>query len=781
MLTETPAGQFEPGLSESDNRNHCHPQGPIPNDSGSDSRSRIRRLPPKFRLQRVFCLIGPPPRRPARKKENIMSRDLSKVRNIGIAAHIDAGKTTVSERILYYTGKIHKMGEVHEGTAVMDFDEEEQKRGITINSAATTCPWDRNGERYTINLIDTPGHVDFTAEVERSLRVLDGAVAVFDGKEGVEAQSETVWRQATKYNVPRICFVNKMDKLGADFDFSFNSIIERLGAPAVAVQIPIGQSNTFKGIIDLLRGVAIYYKLDDDKDKGKTMVEKPIPPEEQERFEKWKHQLIEKVAETDDALTEKYLNGEEISDAELRAALRKATISFKLHPVFTGSALKYVGVQRLLDGVVDYLPSPMDVPAIKGHDLKDPEKILERHSNPDEPFSALAFKIVSDQHGDLTYIRVYSGRLEKGSRVLNANRGKRENISRMFQMHAADRIPIDVAEAGDIVACIGIKDALTGDTLCDQDHPIILERPTFPEPVISMSIEPKTAADKQKLGEALTTLKREDPTFRANYDDETGQTIIAGMGELHLEILGMRLTRDHKVDVIVGKPKVAYKETITKTVHNVRGKHVKQSGGRGQYGDCSINLEPFDGTGVDADTLKKWNWADGIAFENKIFGGSIPKEYIPSIEYGCRMAAKTGVLASYPLINAKITLVDGSYHQVDSSQIAFELAGQLAFRDACSKAGLTLLEPIMKVVVTTPEDFVGNVTGDLNRRRGLIVNSEQRGNTRVVEAEVPLSEMFGYTTELRSMSTGRASSVMEPLKYAPVPTSVRNAILEEVG
>jgi len=708
-----------------------------------------------------------------------MSRDLTKIRNIGIAAHIDAGKTTVSERVLYYTGKIHKMGEVHEGTAVMDFDEEEQKRGITINSAATTCPWDRNGERYTINLIDTPGHVDFTAEVERSLRVLDGAVAVFDGKEGVEAQSETVWRQATKYNVPRICFVNKMDKLGADFDFSFNSIIERLGAPAVAVQIPIGQSDTFKGIMDLLREVAIYYKLDDDKDKGKTVVEKPIPPEERERFDKWKHQLIEKVAETDDALTEKYLNGEQISEAELRAALRRATISFKLHPVFTGSALKYVGVQRLIDGVVDYLPSPMDVPAIKGHDLKDPEKIIERHSNPDEPFSALAFKIVSDQHGDLTYIRLYSGRLEKGSRVLNANRGKRENISRMFQMHAADRNPIDVAEAGDIVACIGIKDALTGDTLCDQDHPIILERPTFPEPVISMSIEPKTAADKQKLGEALTTLKREDPTFQASYDEETGQTIIAGMGELHLEILRMRLTRDHKVDVIVGKPKVAYKETITKTVLNVRGKHVKQSGGRGQYGDCSINLEPFTGEGVEAETLKKWGWADGIAFENKIFGGSIPKEFIPSIEYGARMAAKTGVLANYPLINAKITLVDGSYHQVDSSQIAFELAGQLAFKDACGKAGLTLLEPIMKVVVTTPEEFVGNVTGDLNRRRGLIVNSEQRGNTRVVEAEVPLSEMFGYTTELRSMSTGRASSVMEPLKYSQVPNSVKAAILEE--
>ena len=716
-----------------------------------------------------------------------MARDLSKIRNIGIAAHIDAGKTTVSERILYYTGKIHKMGEVHEGTAVMDFDEEEQKRGITINSAATTCPWDRFGERYTINLIDTPGHVDFTAEVERSLRVLDGAVAVFDGKEGVEAQSETVWRQATKYNVPRVCFINKMDKLGADFDFSFNSILERLGAPAVAVQIPIGQSNTFKGIIDLLRGVAIYYNMADDKDKGKTMIEKPIPDDEKERFEKWKHQLIEKVAETDDALTEKYLNGQEISEQELRKALRAATIDFKLHPVFTGSALKYVGVQRLLDGVIDYLPSPTDLPPIKGHDLKEADKIIERKSSPDEPFSGLAFKIVSDQHGDLTYVRVYSGKLEKGSRVLNSNRGKRENISRMFQMHAADRNPIDVAEAGDIVACIGVKDALTGDTLCDPENPIILERPTFPEPVISMSIEPKTAADKQKLGEALTTLKREDPTFQANYDDETGQTIIAGMGELHLEILRHRLTRDHKVDVIVGKPKVAYKETIVGPAMNVRGKHVKQSGGRGQYGDCTINIEPFDGidhtTGqpFDAEYLKKVGWKDGFAFENKVFGGSIPKEYIPSVEYGARMAAKTGVLASYPLINCKVTLTDGSYHPVDSSQIAFELAGQLAFREAATKAGLTLLEPIMKVVVTTPEEFVGNVTGDLNRRRGMIVNSDQRGNVRIVEAEVPLSEMFGYTTELRSMSTGRASSVMEPLKYAPVPTQVKNAILEEVG
>src|SRR5215207_274176 len=556
-----------------------------------------------------------------------MARDLTKIRNIGIAAHIDAGKTTTSERILFYTGRVHKIGEVHEGTAVMDFDPEEQKRGITINSAATFCEWKRNGELYNINLIDTPGHVDFTAEVERSLRVLDGAVAVFDGKEGVEAQSETVWRQATKYNVPRVCFINKMDKLGADFEFSFNSILERLGAPAVAVQIPIGQSNTFQGIIDLIRGVAIYFNLKDEKDKGKSATEKPIPEEEKERFNKWRHTLEEKAAELDDHLTEKYLKGEPLTEQEIRGALRKGTIAFKCHPVFCGSALKYVGVQRLLDGVIDYLPSPMDLPAFQGHDVKDPDKVIERHSNPDEPFCGLVFKIVSDQHGDLTYVRVYSGTLEKGSRVLNSTRNKRENISRMFQMHAADRNPIDVAEAGDIVACIGVKDALTGDTLCDQDHPILLEKPSFPEPVISMSVEPKTANDKQKLGEALTTLKREDPTFQANYDDETGQTIIAGMGELHLEILRMRLTRDHKVDVIVGKPKVAYKETITKRAEDIRGKHVKQSGGRGQFGDCTIDIEPFDGTGPDgqplpAEDLKELGWKDNFAFENKVFGGS---------------------------------------------------------------------------------------------------------------------------------------------------------------
>ena len=706
-----------------------------------------------------------------------MSRDLSKLRNIGICAHIDAGKTTVSERVLYYTGKIHKMGEVHEGTATMDFLEEEQQRGITIQSAATTCPWDRHGERYTINLIDTPGHVDFTAEVERSMRVLDGAVAVFDGKEGVEAQSETVWRQATKYNVPRLCFINKMDKMGADFDFSFKSIRERLGAPAVAVQIPIGFGQTFKGIIDLIRGVAIYFNMSDPNDKGSTQTEKPIPPEEQERFEHWRHELVEKAAETDDALMEKYIHEQEISEDELRAAIRKGTLDFRIHPVFVGSALKYVGVQRLIDGVIDYLPSPMDLPPVKGHDLKEPDVIIERQSNTEAPFCGLIFKIVNDPHGDLTYVRVYSGRISKGTRVLNANRNKKENISRMFQMHASDRNPIEIAESGDIVACIGIKDGLTGDTLCDVDNPIILVRPTFPEPVISMSIEPKTAADKQKLGEALTTLKREDPTFQTNYDEETGQTIIAGMGELHLEILRNKLTRDMKVEVLVGKPRVAYKETIS-FLAEARGKHVKQTGGRGQFGDATLRVEPFTEAQAKEEELK---WVDGTCFENKVFGGSIPKEYIPSVEYGARQAAKTGVLANYPLINVKITLLDGSYHPVDSSQVAFELAGAMAFRDACRKAGLQLLEPIMKLVVTTPEDFVGNVNGDINRRRGLIHNSETRGNTRIIEAEVPLSEMFGYTTELRSMSQGRASSVMEPLKYAPAPAQVRAAVLEEVG
>jgi elongation factor G len=727
-----------------------------------------------------------------------MSRDLTKIRNIGIAAHIDAGKTTTSERILFYTGRVHKIGEVHEGTAVMDFDEEEQKRGITINSAATYAKWrrrtwidkDNESPYIDINLIDTPGHVDFTAEVERSLRVLDGAVAVFDGKEGVEAQSETVWRQATKYNVPRICFVNKMDKVGADYEFCYRTILDRLGAPAIPVVIPVGQAETFCGVLSLLDKVAFLpEKYGDDTDKGQTVKRVPVselPKATQEAYEHYRAIMLEKIAELDDNLMEKYLTDPESLEAdEMRAALRKATIEFKAHPLFCGSAYQFVGVQVLLDGVVDFLPSPLDMPAVRGTDPKDKTKEIIRQRTPEEPFCGLAFKIVDDKFGTLTYVRVYSGRLEKGTRVLNANKGTRENISRMFQMSANDREPRDTAEAGDIVAVIGVNEAMTGDTLCDPDNPIILERPTFAEPVISMSIEPKTAADKQKLGEALTNLRRQDPTFSAKYNEETGETIIAGMGELHLEICKLRLTRDYRVEVVVGKPKVAYKETITKSAE-VRGTHKKQSGGRGQYGDCTIRIEPFDGlnpdgTPADPEVLKKLSWEDSFAWENKVFGGSIPKEFIPSIEYGCRMAAKTGVIANFPLINCKVTLLDGSYHDVDSSQIAFELAGQIAFKDAVRAAGPTLLEPIMKVVVTTPREFQGNVTGDLNRRRGLIVNSEERGNTTIIEAEVPLSEMFGYTTELRSMSTGRAASAMEPLKYSEVPTNVRKQILEENG
>lgn len=713
-----------------------------------------------------------------------MSRDLTKIRNIGIAAHIDAGKTTTSERILYYTGRVHKVGEVHEGTAVMDFDPEEQKRGITINSAATFCEWKRNGELYNINLIDTPGHVDFTAEVERSLRVLDGAVAVFDGKEGVEAQSETVWRQATKYNVPRICFVNKMDKVGADYDFCYKTILDRLAAPAIPVVIPDGQADTFKGLIDLIRGVGYYTDLGNEKDKGQTIIEKPVPAHMKEKYEFYRAIMLEKVAELDDALMEKFLTDPStMEEGEIRAALRKGTIEFKCHPLFCGSAYKYVGVQQLLNGVIDYLPCPLDMPVVRGLDLKDHDKVLERKRINEEPFCGLAFKIVDDKFGTLTYVRVYSGTLETGTRVLNANKNTRENISRMFQMSANDRIPRDIAEAGDIVAVIGVNEAITGDTLCDADKPIILERPTFPEPVISMSIEPKAAGDKDKLSSALTNLRRQDPTFSASYNKETGETIIAGMGELHLEIIKLRLTRDYKVEVVVGKPKVSYRETITKVAKDIRGLHRKQSGGRGQFGDCWISIEPFDGNGpdgkpLDPEVLKKLRWEDGIAWENKIVGGSIPKEYIPSVEYGIRQTCKTGVLAGYPLINLKVSLTDGSYHDVDSSQVAFELAGRLAIIDAAKAAGLTLLEPIMKLVVTTPKDFIGNVTGDLNRRRGLILDSTERGNAVIVESEVPLSEMFGYTTELRSMSTGRAAAAMEPLKYAQVPNNVKEAILK---
>ncbi len=696
---------------------------------------------------------------------------LAKTRNFGICAHIDAGKTTVTERVLYYTGKTYKMGEVHDGTATMDFLEEEQQRGITIQSAATTCPWSHDGTDYTLNLIDTPGHVDFTIEVERSLRVLDGAVAVFDGKEGVEAQSETVWRQADRYNVPRICFINKMDKLGADFKYSFGSIRERLGANPVAVQMPIGQGETFEGIIDLIGMKAYYFSAEE---LGAKVEERDIPAELLDDAKQWHHDLVEKAAELDDQLTEKFLLDEDLTPQEIRGALRKGTIEHKVCPVLCGSALKYIGVQRLIDAVIDYLPNPTEVPEIQGTDIRDKTKKLSRPSNADAPFSALVFKVVSDQHGDLTYARIYSGTLAKGSRVLNANNGRREIISRIFEMHAKERIAREQAVAGQIVALVGLKNSITGETLCDPNDSIILERMEFPDPVISMSIEPATQADKEKLANALVTIRREDPSFRSHYDEETGQTIIAGMGELHLEIIKNKLMRDMKVGVNVGKPRVAYKETIAATAE-ARGIHKKQTGGRGQFGDASITVEPF----TKAQALEaELDFTDSFTFESKIIGGAIPKEYIPSVEHGCREAAKSGVLANYPLINAKVTLIDGSYHEVDSSQVAFEMAGILAFREAARKAKLTLLEPIMKVTVTTPEDFLGNITGDLNRRRAIIAETEQRGNTRVVTAEAPLSEMFGYATTLRGMSQGRASYAMEPLDYRPVPPNIAKTILE---
>ncbi len=701
--------------------------------------------------------------------------DLAKLRNIGICAHIDAGKTTVTERILYYTGKNYKMGEVHEGTATMDFLEEEQQRGITIQSAATTCPWIYEGVEYMVNLIDTPGHVDFTVEVERSLRVLDGAVAVFDGKEGVEAQSETVWRQADRYEVPRLCFINKMDKLGANFEFSFSTIKERLGANPIAVQYPIGEGDSFEGLVDLVNMRAYYF---DSSELGAKVEERDIPAEMVETAELWRHELVEKAAELCEELMEKYLEDESsINEVDIKKALRKGVLNHSGVPVFCGSALKNIGVQRLLNGVIDYLPSPHDVPSVTGVDPKDHDVELARENTPDAPFSALVFKVVSDSHGDLSYCRIYSGTMVKGSRVLNSSTGKREIISRIFEMHAKERIPLEQATAGAIVAIVGLKTSGTGDTLCDPDQPVILEQMSFPEPVISMSIEPRTSDDKRKLGEALTTIKREDPSFRAQYDEETGQTIIAGMGELHLEIIKNKLTRDMKVDVEVGKPRVSYRETITGSANEVRGKFVKQTGGRGQFGDVIINIEPMNAEQAEEEGLK---FNDAFAFESKIVGGAVPKEYIPSVETGVRQTALSGVMAGYPLINVKVTLVDGSYHPVDSSQVAFEQAGRLALLDACQKAKPTLLEPIMKVVVTTPSDYVGAVTGDLSGRRGLIMGTEERGVTQVITAEVPLSEMFGYVTTLRSLTQGRANSVMEPLEYRALPPNLAKEVIEAV-
>ena len=700
-----------------------------------------------------------------------MASDLSHIRNIGICAHIDAGKTTVTERILYYTGKAYKLGEVHEGTATMDFLTEEQDRGITIQSAATTCPWGKDGVDYKINLIDTPGHVDFTIEVERSLRVLDGAVAVFDGKEGVEAQSETVWRQADRYQVPRLCFINKMDKLGADFDFSFDTIIKRLGANPIAVQIPMGHGNELEGIIDLLKMKAYFF---DQEDFGATVIEKDVPEQYAEKAAEWRHSLIEKSVELDDELMERYLEDEStITMDDIKRALRKGTLARECNPVFCGSALKNIGVQRLIDGVIEFLPDPTQVPEVRGLNPKDPDEKITRPHDIAAPFSALVFKVVSDAHGDLTYARIYSGRLDKGNRVLNPVNGKREIASRIFEMHAKERQALDWAGAGNIVALVGIKDSITGDTLCDPSDSIVLERMTFPEPVISMSIEPKTADDKKKLTEALVTLKREDPSFRSEYNDETGQTIISGMGELHLEIIKNKITRDMKVNVEVGKPRVSYREAINGSAQNVRGTFKKQTGGRGQFGDCTINIRPYTAEEAEAEGV---NFKDQIAFENKIVGGAIPKEFIPSVEVGVRQTAAGGIVAGYPLINFKVELVDGSYHDVDSSQIAFEQAGRLAVIEAVKKAGGTLLEPVMKVTITTPTEFLGSVTGDLSSRRGLVHENEDRGMVRVLMAEVPLSEMFGYTTTLRGLTQGRAVSSMEFSKYAPMPRSLQEEV-----
>ncbi len=691
-------------------------------------------------------------------------------RNIGICAHIDAGKTTVTERILFYTGKNYKIGEVHHGTATMDSRVDEQDRGITIESAATTCPWIHDTNEYTLNLIDTPGHVDFTIEVERSLRVLDGAVAVFDGKEGVEAQSETVWRQADRYEVPRMCFINKMDKLGADFEYSFGTLESRLGANAIAIQIPIGSGDDLSGIIDLMEMKAYRFS---QEDMGSTITTEEIPEELQVDAEVWRSKMIEQIAELDDDLAEKFLMDEEISVAELKAGLRKGTIAIKCFPILCGSALKNVGVQKLLDAVIDYLPCPSEVPEVQGQDPDDAEIALTRPHDDNAPFSALVFKVVSDSHGDLTYVRVYSGTLPKGSRVLNSNNGRREIVSRIFEMHSNQRNALDSVGAGKIVALVGLKNSITGETLCSQDDPIVLERMDFPDPVISMSIEPASGDDKEKLSNALVTIRREDPSFRSHFDEETGQTIIAGMGELHLEIIKDKLIRENKLNVLVGKPRVAYREAISKEA-KARGVHKKQSGGRGQFGDCTITIGPIS----EAEALEQeLKWKDGMVFVDKVVGGSIPREFIPSVEAGCRAAMKNGIQAGFPLTGVRVTLHEGTYHDVDSSQIAFEQAGLLAFREAAKKAGPQILEPIMKVVVTTPDEFIGNITGDLNRRRALIMGTEERGNTRLLNAEAPLSEMFAYTNSVRGMSQGRASFSMEPLDYRPVPNNLAKEII----
>ncbi|HJF62699.1 MAG TPA: elongation factor G [Gordonibacter urolithinfaciens] len=697
---------------------------------------------------------------------------LQDTRNIGIMAHIDAGKTTTTERILYYTGKTHKIGEVHDGAATMDWMVQEQERGVTITAAATTCFWKypggaADGKEYRFQIIDTPGHVDFTAEVERSLRVLDGAVAVFDAVAGVQPQSETVWRQASKYGVPRIAYINKYDRVGADFFNAIQTMKDRLGAPAVAAQVPMGAEDNFWGVIDLVTMTAWDFKADD---KGMTYPEPmdAIPAEFAEEAELRRQELLEAAADCDDDLMEKVLMEEEVTVEELKAALRKGTIACQIHPVFVGSSYKNKGVQELLDAVVDYMPSPVDIPAIKGTN-PDTGAEDERPSDVKAPFSALAFKIMTDPFvGKLTYLRVYSGSLDSGSYILNASKDKKERIGRLLQMHSNQRVDIDACQAGDIVAVVGLKDVSTGDTLCDEKHPIILESMEFADPVIDIAVEPKTKAEQDKMGVALQKLAEEDPTFRVSTNHETGQTIIAGMGELHLEIIIDRLLREFKVEANVGKPQVAYRERPGKEVMNAEGKFVRQTGGRGQYGHAVINMYPQEA-------------GEGYLFENKIVGGVVPKEYIPSIDKGIQEALNSGVLAGYPVEDVRVELVDGSYHDVDSSEAAFKVAGSMAIKEALRKSSPVILEPVMAVEIETPEEYTGFVMGDIPSRRGMIQGQEKRGNAIVVSAKVPLGNMFGYATDLRSGTQGRAVYTMQFDSYEPVPKSVAEEIISKAG
>ncbi|MCI1635520.1 elongation factor G [Bifidobacterium sp.] len=696
--------------------------------------------------------------------------DLTKVRNIGIMAHIDAGKTTTTERILYYTGVNYKIGEVHDGAATMDWMAQEQERGITITSAATTCFWNRQThdtkDKYQINIIDTPGHVDFTAEVERSLRVLDGAVAVFDGKEGVEPQSETVWRQADKYGVPRICFINKMDKLGANFYYSVDTIKEKLGAKPIVMQLPIGAENDFHGVVDLVRMVAYYWE--DEADLGAKYQTIEIPEDLKEKAEQYRSELLDAVAESDDALLEKYLGGEEITEDEIRGAIRKLTVTKEAYPVFCGSAFKDKGVQPMLDAVVDYLPSPEDVPAIDGYKPGDESVEIERHPDADEPFSALAFKIATHPfYGKLIYVRVYSGQVKQGDNVLDSTKGKKERIGKLFQMHSNKENPVEAAIAGNIYAFVGLKNVTTGDTLCDEKEPVVLESMSFPDPVIEVAVEPKTKADQEKMGIALQKLSEEDPTFQVKTDEESGQTLISGMGELQLDILVDRMRREFNVECNVGKPQVAYRETIRKAVMNQEYTHKKQTGGSGQFAKVLMNFEPLETT--EGETYE---------FENKVTGGHITKEFIPSIDSGVQEAMESGILAGFPVVGVKATVTDGQTHDVDSSEMAFKIAGSMCFKEAAHKARPVILEPIMAVEVRTPEEYMGEVMGDLNSRRGSIQSMTDATGVKVIDAKVPLSEMFGYIGDLRSKTQGRAMFTMQMDSYAEVPKAVSEEIIK---